>query len=256
MHNINKIQFVMLFFSINILIITKQNLAIDQIAGVSPGDFFYYEMYGYFISDDPNMTINIPSFEANNTDWVKIEITNISSTIIHHTYTLNFYNGTQEIFEGQSSILNSSGLNQDFKGVPICPANLEKGDMILSLPLKIKTTLKWTYPSGNREVNYVQWNESDDIGSCYFDKKTGMLLDLNRTHLYTNPITNQTIKKIDIIKMIQSSLWTIQPSNPIVPLLIILVSSSLMVIYLIRRKYKIQSKKKNIVLKKVTIFSS
>lgn len=236
MQNINKIQFVILFFSINIFINIQQDLGTNQTAGVSPGDFFYYDMYGYFVSDDPNMTIDIPSFEANNTNWVKIEITSVSTTTIYHKYILNFFNGAQEIFEVQSSMINSSVQNQDFKGVPICPANLKKGDMIPSIPLIIRNTLNWTYPSGNREVNYVHWNEADDIGECYFDKKTGMLLDLNRTHFYTNPITNQTIKKTDIIKMIQSSVWTIQPSNLIVPVLIILVSSSLIVIYLIRRK--------------------
>ena len=236
MQNIKKLQFAILFFSINIFINTKQDLVTDHTVGVFSGDFFYYDMYGYFISDDPNMAIDIPSFEANNTNWVKIEITSVSTTTIYHKYTLNCYNGTQEIFEGQSSINNSFGQNQDFKGVPICPANLKKGDMIPSIPLIIRNTLNWTYPGGDREVNYVQWNESDDIGECYFDKKTGMLLDLNRTHFYTNPITNQTIKKTDIIKMIQSSVWTIQPSNPIVPLLIILVSSSLIVIYLLRKK--------------------
>jgi len=241
MATVNKVYLAVLILSINILLTTNQDLITDSIVGVSVGDVFVYEMYGYFTSQDPNTTINVPAFEANNTEWVKIEITNVSNTTIYHTYTLNYFNRTQEVFKGQTALIGNSSINQDFRGVPICPTDLKIGDWLPTLPLKVNNTLKWNYPDGPREVNYVQWSTSDDIGSCYFDKKTGMLLDLNRTHLYTSPTTNQTIKKTDIIKMTQSDLWIIQQENLLPTLLIIAITTAIIVTYLVRKKIHTQN---------------
>ena len=68
-----------------------------------------------------------------------------------------------------------------------------------------------------------------------------MLLDLNRTHLYTSPTTNQTIKKTDIIKMTQSDLWIIQQENLLPTLLIIAITTAIIVTYLVRKKIHAQN---------------
>jgi hypothetical protein len=65
----------------------------------------------------------------------------------------------------------------------------------------------WSYPNGEREINHVSWNSSEEYGDCYFDRKTGMLVDLYRVHSFVNPSTNEVIKKADIVKMTSSSLW-------------------------------------------------
>ena len=232
----NIILLVVLIFLINTFANANKDIPLDQIVGVSTGDVFYYEMYGYFESDDPNLIIDVPPFEGNNTEWVRIEINEILKTTICHTYTLKYFNGSQEVIKGQTSLANDSLVDQDFRGILICSANLKKGEYLPNLPLKINNTLIWTYPEGNREVNYIHWTNPDDFGYCYFDKKTGMLLDLNRTHLYINSKTNQIVRKTDIVKMIQSSLWKMQSSNFLLNFLILILCSALITAYLIKKK--------------------
>ena len=202
---------------VNILILllscfaaTKVTLAQTLIPGVAKGDTFYYTMYGHYSSSDPNAVIHVPPFETNNTEWVCIEITGVSDSIIHHVYTLRFVNGTESCIDGQTDLTCSLDFSSGFAGVPICAANLSAGDPLSSVQLTINETLVWSYPSGEREINHVSWNSSEDYGDCYFDKKTGMLVDLYRVHSFVNPNTNEVIKKADIVKMSSSSLWTIQ----------------------------------------------
>jgi len=232
----NIIFLVVLIFLINTFANANKDIPLDQIAGVSTGDVFYYEMYGYFESDDPNLIIDVPPFERNNTEWIRIEINTIFNTSIYHTYVLKYFNGSQEVIKGLTSLVNDSLLDHDFRGIPICSANLKKGEYLPNLPLKINKTLIWTYPEGDLEVNYIHWTSPDDFGYCYFDKKTGMLLDLNRTHLYINSKTNQTIRKTDIVKIIQSSLWKIKSSNFLPNFLILILCSALITGYLIKKK--------------------
>lgn len=217
----------------------------NKTIGVNSGDIFYYEMFGHFESDDPNFLSKIPPFEKNNTKWLKIEITKKTNNTIYHTYTLQFNNGSKQEIKARTSLINSSDQSQDFIGIPIIPANLTKGDLLPTLPLKINNTLQWSYPEESREVNLVQWLTSDDFGYCYFDKKTGMLLSLNRTHIYINPKTNHTIRKTDIIKMTKSNVWNIQPQNPL-PIISILIVSSILLLYYFTKKF---TKNKNVSLK-------
>jgi hypothetical protein len=82
------------------------------------------------------------------------------------------------------------------------------GDSLSTVELRVEETLVRTYPSGERETNHVSWNITLDYGDCHFDRRTGMLVELNRTHLYVNPVTSRVIEKTDIIKMTNSSFWS------------------------------------------------
>ena len=185
--------------------------------GVSKGDFFCYEMYGVFTSSDSYDVIEVPSFEQNNTDRVRIDIAGVSGSIILQIYTLYFENVTEK-FELKTDLdpSNTGELSFSERGVPICAANLEVGDSLSTVELTVNETLSRSYLSGERETNYVSWNTPLDYGACYFDKKTGILVELNRTHIYTNPMTDKVITKADIVKMIDSSFWSAQE----IPLLV------------------------------------
>jgi hypothetical protein len=178
------------------------------VPGVARGDVFYYEMYGGFSSSDPNSVILVPPFEANNTDWVRIKITDVAGSIINHVYTLHYKNGTEERIEGLTDVASNSSYSHGFRGVPICPANLNAGDTLPTVQLTVNDTLLRTYPFGERETNHVTWKSSIDYGDCYFDRQTGMLIELYRVHLFINPETNETISKTDVVKMTSSSSWT------------------------------------------------
>jgi hypothetical protein len=184
--------------------------------GVAQGDFFYYEMYGVYTSSDPNAIIEVPPFERNNTDWVRIDIAAVSGSIVHQVYTLHFKDGT----ERKSALWtdldpnNSGSFNFSNMGVPICAANLGVGDPLPTVQLAVNETLIWAYPNGERKINRVSWNFTDDWGHCYFDKETGVLVKLHRVHSFINPVTGEVVYKADVVKLTRSSLWEEKESPP------------------------------------------
>jgi len=192
-----------------LIIFAEAILAKSWTPGVAEGDFFCYEMYGVFTSSDLNDFTEVSAFEQNNTDEVRIDITGVSGSVVCQAYTLYFGNETKkfeletDLDPGNAGIFNFSEL-----GVPIFAANLNVGDTLPTVELTVEGTLLRTYPSGERETNHVSWNSTLDYGDCYFDKKTGMLAELNRTHLYVNPVTSRGVRKVDIIKMTNSSFWS------------------------------------------------
>ena len=191
-------------------VISAENiLAKSWTPGVAKGDFFCYEMYGVFTSIDPDDIIEVSAFEQNNTDEVRIDITGVSGSVVYQAYTLHFGNETKK-FELETDLdpANAGGFNFSELGVPIFAANLNVGDTLPTGELTVGGTLLRTYPSGERETNQFSWNSTLDYGDCYFDKKTGMLVELNRTHLYVNPVTSRVVRKVDIIKMTNSSFWS------------------------------------------------
>jgi hypothetical protein len=95
-----------------------------------------------------------------------------------------------------------------FRGVPFCPPNLSEGDSLQTLHLTINETVTWSFPSGTREVNHVYWTSTLEVGDLYFDRETGVLLDMYRQHAFINEVTGEVVKKADVIKMKSSSLWT------------------------------------------------
>lgn len=201
---------------------TAQTLTV----GVSKGDVFYYEMYAHYSSSNPNAVIEVPPFEDNNTDWVRIEVTDVSGAIISHVYTLHFKDGNETRINGQTDLTSTSGYCNGFRGVPICPANLNAGDTIPTGNLTVKETLTRVYPSSMRETNLATWNDSIDYGSCYFDGQTGMLVELNHGHLFINPETGEVVSKTDTVKMIGSSFWA-KAAFPVFlpPLLLVTVTA-------------------------------
>ena len=190
--------------------------------GVAKGDVFYYNMYGHFSSSDPDATIYVPPFEANNTEWVSIEITGVSGPIISHVYTLHYYNGSEDRINGKTDLTKNLNFSSGFAGVPFCAANLSAGDKVSTVQFTINETLEWSYPDGTREINHLSWTSPEDSGDCYFDRKTGVLVDMYRVHSFINPETNEVIKKADIVKMTSSNFWVI-PEFPSFLFLLLLV---------------------------------
>jgi hypothetical protein len=177
--------------------------------GVAEGDFFYYEMYGVYTSSDPNATIEVPPFERNNTDWVRIDIADVSGSIVYQVYTLHFKNGKERTFDLWTDLDPGSLSTLEFsdKGVPICGANLSVGDSLPTVQLTINETRIWTYPDGERKINCVSWDSPDDWGQCYFDKVTGVLVELHRVHSFVNPVTGEIVYKADVVELTRSSRW-------------------------------------------------
>jgi len=177
--------------------------------GVAKGDVFYYNLYGICNSSDPDAMSASPC-EANDTDWVRVEITDVSGSVISHACTLHYKNGSMERVEGQTDTACSSSFDGDFRYVPICPANLSIGELMQAVQLTVNETLDVDCPDGLREMNHVVWSNSVDCGECYFDRETGMLVELCRVHLYTNPATGEVVSEEDVVKMTSSSTWVVR----------------------------------------------
>ena len=173
--------------------------------GVKSGDHFTYEMYGVYTSNRSNTTIDIPSFERNNTDWVRINITSASGSVISQIYTLHYADGSQTSFSFQTDVNpnNQGTFKISEKGVPICASNLKAGDRIPTA----EVTLNQTIVRNSRETNHASWNISDDWGDIYFDRQTGMLLELHRTHIFANILTGEVVEKTDVVRLIQTNKW-------------------------------------------------
>lgn len=213
--------------------------------GVAAGDYFYYEMYGVYTSNRPNITMVIPQFEYNNTEWARINITDVEGSMVYKVYTLHFKNGSETSFNFKTEVnpQNESSLQFYEKGVPICALNLGAGDRIPTAETTINETITRAYPSGSRETNHAAWNGSDVWGNCYFDKETGMLVELCRTHKFASTQTDEIVQKMDVIKMISSSRWEInnQPSA-ITPFFIFLIVAIFAVLSIVIITYKLVKK--------------
>ena len=179
--------------------------------GVARGDYFIYKMYGVFTSNRSDSSLPIPQFEYNNTNWVRINITQIVGSIVYQLYTLHFYNETEINFNFKTNLNPENGSTLKFsdKGVPICAANLLIGDSLPTAQLTINETIVHSYKGGSRVTNRASWNFVDDWGTCYFDRETGVLVELCRTHQFRNHVTGELINKTDVIKLVSTNLWEI-----------------------------------------------
>lgn len=173
--------------------------------GVSSGDYFTYEMYGVYTSNRSNASINVPSFERNNTDWVRITITSVSGSVISQVYTLHYVDGRETNFSFQTDVNpNSQGTFKiSEKGVPICASDLKVGDRLPTA----EVTFSKTILRDSRETNHASWNVSDDWGDIYFDRQTGMLVEIHRTHIFANNVTGEIIEKTDVVRLTQTNSW-------------------------------------------------
>src|SRR4030042_1011865 len=61
-------------------------------------------MDGIYTSSDPYAVIDVPPFERNTTDWVRIDIADVSGSVVHQVYTLHFKNGVETKFELQTDL--------------------------------------------------------------------------------------------------------------------------------------------------------
>jgi len=207
-----KIQVVISFILVLSLLASPSAISMQTwTAGVRSGDYFTYEMYGVYTSNRQNIEIAIPEFEKNTTLWTKIKITAVLGSTIHQVYTLCYSVGGEFSFEFQTDVnpRNQNTFKIADKGVPICAANLKSGDKVPTAELLLNETISRAYYSGVRETNQASWNLSDDWGCIYFDRETGMLVELQRTHVFANPDLGDVVEKTDIIKLIDTNRWQV-----------------------------------------------
>ena len=119
------------------------------------------------------------------------------------------------------------------QSVPICAANLGAGDHVPTAGLTINESVSRAYATGLRYFNHAVWNDSDDWGSCFFDKETGMLVEFLRTHRFTNNVTGEVVEKTDVINLLSTNRWEINaPQFPVAVYFVVLAAVSFALISL------------------------
>jgi len=204
----------LIYLPILLLLLTSINATSSRTftPGVTEGDYFTYEMYGIYTSSIPNTTIIIPEFEKNNTDWTQIKITAVAGSTIEQNYTLYFKNDSEYQFDFETDVnpQNQEPFKISEKGVPVCAANLNPGDKIPTVKITLKDTVNRVYFDGKRELTHACWSQTDEQGDIYFDRETGMLVELERTHQFINPYTGNLIEKTDVIELIDTNRWQVR----------------------------------------------
>lgn len=182
--------------------------------GVKVGDEFTYDIKGFWSSQDPDAAPSESFFELNMTEWFKVTVTGVSGAEVSVNTTWRFNNGTE--FERASSINVETGMPYPSDAFyPIYAANLKANDYVRPIGpdrSTVNETSTRQYASGTRETNRISvvqesydanepsrtWTENTNI---YFDRRTGVLVELCDTNVYTNPDATLTI------------LWTIRDTN-------------------------------------------
>jgi hypothetical protein len=186
--------------------------------GVKAGDEFTYSINGFFSSNDPSVTVPENFQQINTTEWFKVLVTDVSDEVVSVNTTWRFTNGTEL---NESSTINvDTGIPYPTNGFyPIYAANLKANDYIRPHGpdrSTINETINRQYASGTRQTNrrtisIPAYDENDptrtwvETPTIYFDKQTGILVELRDVNVYTNPEMTLTV----VWKLTDTNLWQV-----------------------------------------------
>jgi hypothetical protein len=189
------------------------------VAGVAAGDVFTYSIRGYATIIDSNATIPENFFQLNMTEWYRVTITSVNDSEVSFYSTWRFSNGTEIDETGKVNI--KTGKDNSLYFWAIYASGLKAGDFARPFGtdrLTINSTEMRTYKGGERETNLASLETTfydtddptlsrsyDDYLSIYFDKQTGMLVELTDVKLYSSP---QFLLKLEW-KILDSTVWDV-----------------------------------------------
>ncbi len=200
-------------------IFSNQPPAKTVAAGVAAGDTFTYSIRGYANIIDPNATVPESCTQLNMTDWYRVTITNVTDAEVSFSATWRFINGTEIAKTGKVNIKTGLDNSPDFWA--IYASGLNASDYARPFGadgLTINATEKRAYKDGERETNSISLERLlydfedptltrtlSDYLSIYFDKQTGMLVELRDAQLYNDP----EILVVLEWRIIDSSVWEV-----------------------------------------------
>jgi hypothetical protein len=234
-----KIVLLNLFSWFGVFSLVMSASAQTRTVGVNVGNKFRYSVDASWSSDDPNATA--PSYleDYNNTEWLEVSITAISGTNITGNDTRRYLNGTETTVDVYVDVYDGHGPLTLF----FISANLTVGDSLYTYPwdyMLINETVPKTYLSGVRDTNYVNttsYGTSNTNNSMYWDKLTGVLVDLCVENTYQ--IGNYTYSWSVEFQIISSDLWVITEFSTWTStmLMLIVLTSAIIIISRQRARY-------------------
>jgi hypothetical protein len=186
------------------------------VPGISVGDEFIYDIKGYaYIAD---LDSSVPDYfdQFNATEWYKVSITAVNGSEVTFDTTWRFMNGTE--LKNEQTIDLGNGMKTDPDGYwAIYTSDLNASDLIRPYGADGITVNK-TETRDSRETNYftvesqfyditdpTYGTQRYDIMYVYFDKQTGMLVELRNIQIYNNPEMTLTISW----EIVDSNVWSV-----------------------------------------------
>jgi len=186
--------------------------------GVKVGDWAKYTIIGGW--DAYNVTMDMPQFvkDAKNTDWIQINVTKVSYTIVTVLVTTQFKNNTKKTDQNIGDIRTGSGN----LSLQVTAANLDEGEKTSEdeKALTINRTTIKTYAKAPRKVNYAyekeyapqgEIGEESAVYEFYWDKASGIITGIS----YVTTFESQNFRTIAsiIMQITETNIW--QPENSV-----------------------------------------
>jgi hypothetical protein len=237
---ISRVAVVALLLALLCVSITQITLAQTAPVGVITGNTFTYEIRGLWSSSNTTLPIGQNILQLNETEYFKVNITDVSGSDISLHTLWRFTNGTEN--ESDSKINVATGI-YNYYFWAIFPANLNVGERIHPYgpdQITVNGTTTRNFINKTRETNRFivtgEFASTDNTNRTYndymtvhFDRQTGMLVELNDYKAYTNPAYSETV----VWEIIDTNAWT-DPEFPTVlillPVFIIVVGIALIAI--------------------------
>ena len=246
-----KIHYVIMVFMLLCFISSQINFTKAISPGVSPGNEFIYDIE--YIWSSTNQSIVIPEtvLDLNKTEYYKVTITEVEGNKVSFQTKWVFINGTE--IEGTGTINLETGLAGVGEFWAIIGSDLNAGERIHPIYpdyVSINDTQTRNYGSGgNRETHLVDltftYVDQDDptryyveYSQTYFDKQTGMLVELIDKTVYTDPVATETLTW----KLKETNIWVV-PEFPSVLIISLFMISSLLGVIYYKKKSKMQPQK-------------
>jgi hypothetical protein len=185
------------------------------VAGVKSGDKFTYSVTGSYSTDAPIGDVPEEIINAEASTSFQVTIVNATGPEIWYDWVWHFNNGSAL---NNSSMVNIETVENNGPFWPIVAANLSAGDRIhphygpdLSY---FNETGMWTYTNYTRETNHLtlQFLEQNNVtgtqratlSDAFFDKQTGILVQLTEETEYQSPSFTTSITW----QLIGQNAWT------------------------------------------------
>jgi hypothetical protein len=215
--------------------------------GVAPGNVFTYEFFAFWNSTDPNAQLPADLVELNNTETIRLTITQVSGLMVLMDITSRFKNGTENTADGMVNIMSGASIRAF--GLIVSP-KLVKYNVVYpygDFNFTINGTATRTYSFGEREAAYYIENSSDadyvyNYKSTYFDRETGVMLENYMEQVITsNPNETRAL----LWKITGFDLSTIFNIWDYLPLIVVAVSVVVVVVVVIVYRRKRQKKRRH-----------
>jgi hypothetical protein len=189
----------------------------DIVAGVKPGDEFTYSVTGSYSSSAPLSDVPAEVLNAAASVFFKVTIVNVSNPTVGYLWLWHFTNGTEQTGDGNVNLEIPSESVGPFW--PIVSANISLGQSIhphFGPPTYFNETIMWPYSNYTRETNRLETQSIEQNNQTavtkyrnvhsdvYFDKLTGMLVQLNEEVQYQSPDFTTTLTW----KLLGQTVWT------------------------------------------------